>query len=91
MGGMIQCGACHQYDDMCKCDVDRALAITANLEEDAIQVIEAIAERLRIGQERHGLLNIDRKQDWLADGIEELLDGTVYFTAEAIKKARNRK
>lgn len=88
MGGMVHCQACGQYDDMCKCDADRAVAIIANLEEDAIQVLEAIADRLRIGQKRHGLLNIDRKQDWLQDALEEDLDGMVYRACKMIQLRR---
>lgn len=64
------------------------------LEPDAIRVVERIVERLRLGQERYGKLDIatNRRDSkaWRYEAAEEYLDGAVYACIAALAEEQGR-
>lgn len=62
---------------------------TRRLEPDALRVLLAVAERLWLGQQRHGVLMIDRDpRAWTRELAEELLDGLVYREIRRLRGER---
>jgi len=64
------------------------------LEPDAVRVVERIVERLRLGQERYGKLDIaTNRRDakaWRYEAAEEYLDGAVYACIAALAEEQGR-
>ena len=58
-----------------------------SLGEGELNVLHAIAKRLRMGRQQYGALRpIQDGRDWLREGSEELLDGCVYLACETLRQ-----
>lgn len=61
------------------------------LEPDSEEVLSLIRERLTIGQERYGPLDINTDQrEWELEALEEALDLSVYLAIRLIHLRRQR-
>ncbi len=57
------------------------------LGEGELQVLGAIAKRLRMGREQYGALRpVPDPRDWKREASEELLDGCVYLACETLRQ-----
>lgn len=66
----------------------RAFVNVDGLEPDAVRVVEAIVERMRLGQARYGPLHLATDQrDLRIETAEELLDACVYTACRALRDA----
>lgn len=67
----------------------QALMVVADrLGHDELLVLGEIADRLVVGEETYGPLNLDTPRDWRREGGEELLDYLVYRACGRLAKAR---
>lgn len=48
------------------------------IEFDALRVIDRVVQRLELGRERHGELDLSKPRDWQRERFEERLDALVY-------------
>ena len=73
----------------CPCSTCAASRVdVTGLGQDEIRVLQRIADRLRLGAKTYGRLSLAKdKRDWNKEGSEELLDGTVYFAIESLKRS----
>jgi hypothetical protein len=53
----------------------------ANLGLDEVKLLTIMANRLQMGQDQYGKLRKGKKE-WLTELLEELLDASVYLSAE---------
>lgn len=68
---------------------ERLLALVAQLEPDAVEVLEQIAARLVMGGRQYGTLKIDHDaRDFRGEFAEEMLDGAVYAAIQTIRERR---
>jgi hypothetical protein len=51
---------------------------------DEARVVDRVLQRLELGRERYGLLDLSRPRDWRKEHREELLDALVYDVAEEL-------
>lgn len=58
--------------------------------DDNAELVRLLNERLAKGQRvyGHGIQVDDGKYDWLEMAIEELLDASLYFAAEILRRRR---
>lgn len=57
------------------------------LGEGELNVLQAIAKRLRMGREQYGALRpVPDSRDWKREATEELLDGCVYLACETLRQ-----
>lgn len=54
---------------------------TRKLGTDELKLLEIMANRLQMGQDQYGKLRKGKKE-WLRELLEELLDASVYLSAE---------
>ncbi len=58
-----------------------------SLGEGELQVLHAIAKRLRMGRQQYGALRpVPDSRDWKREATEELLDGCVYLACETLRQ-----
>jgi hypothetical protein len=62
-------------------DIARRLAL-CNLDE--LRVIDRVLQRLEIGRERYGWLDLSKPRNWRKERCEERLDALVYDVAEEL-------
>lgn len=61
----------------------------SDLGDDERAVIARVVERVRIGFQRYGSLDITGSpKNWRAEGAEEFLDGAIYYAMESIRTER---
>lgn len=59
----------------------------AGLGPDELRVVMHVIERLRIGRERYGPLDLaTNPKDWRNEATEEFLDGAIYLAMDAVKR-----
>jgi hypothetical protein len=64
-------------------------SILPQLEDDAVRVMLAIAQRLRMGRKQYGELRISEDpRDWTKEAHEEALDMSVYLAIASLNRAR---
>ncbi len=64
-------------------------SLLLQLEDDAVEVLLAQAQRMVAGRKAYGDLNIEKdRRDWLEQAIEEHWDSMNYLTIELIKLRR---
>ena len=51
---------------------------------DESKVLDLIEERLRIGEQRYGALNVHDKRDKVQEALEEALDLAVYLATQLV-------
>jgi hypothetical protein len=73
-------------------DLGRRCAL-ANLDE--LRVVDRVLQRLELGRERYGGLDLSRPRNWRKERFEERLDALVYdvaeeLAAEDVERARLR-
>lgn len=74
----------------CSAEVLAMKDLTEGLAGDELAVLEAVADRLRVGRERYGQLVIDPDtRDWDREATEELLDFLVYRAIAQIRRDRD--
>lgn len=62
------------------------MSILVVLNRDELRVIEFIATRLHLGQQRYGFLNVlTDSRNWKQEALEEAADGAVYEAIDAVK------
>lgn len=67
------------------------LAAVERLGHDELVVLAEIADRLRLGADQYGKLNIGADgRDWDAEASDELRDFLVYRAIDRLRKARGR-
>jgi len=75
--------------------VERLGASVAKLEDDAVELLAHIAERLVDGRRLYGELDLAiDKRDWMSEALAEDADGLVYRAAAAVialRKTRRRR
>jgi hypothetical protein len=88
------CGASHPEGSLLPVLLERKRLDVTGLEPDAVRVVERIVERLRLGQERYGKLDIaTNRRDakaWRREAAEEYLDGAVYACIAALAEEQGR-
>lgn len=58
----------------------------AELGADELRVAELVVQRLALGQERYGLLDIARdRRDWRKEALEEHIDAVIYTAIQGVK------
>lgn len=62
-------------------DIARRLQLAA---PDEVRVIDRVLQRLELGRERYGALDLSRPREWRRELREELLDALVYDVSEEI-------
>ena len=68
---------------------DKVTALLSHLNADETEVILRITQRLVMGREQYGALDIDNdKRNWAEQAAEEAFDGSVYHAILAIKLSR---
>jgi hypothetical protein len=51
---------------------------------DELRVVDRVLQRLELGRERYGLLDLAKPRDWRRELREELLDALVYDVADEL-------
>lgn len=64
----------------------RLTELVAQLEPDAVRVMERIAERLVMGRKQYGDLDLTKPRDWKKEAREEALDLSVYLACSLEEK-----
>jgi hypothetical protein len=77
----------HTDPDARLAHVPVAWVSVAGLGPDELRVVMHIVERLRIGRERYGPLDLSSNpKDWRNEATEEFLDGAIYLAMESIRR-----
>jgi len=58
---------------------------------DELRVLDRLLERLEIGRDRYGLLELGKPRDWEREEAEELLDAQIYRAINAIERSDARR
>jgi len=67
--------------------LDRLRAILDRLEGDELAVAAMVLERLDVGRERYGVLDVRGGRRWRREALEEMVDGAVYMSCALVEGA----
>ncbi len=71
--------------------IDLLSAAYPDLSEDALLVLDEIADRMRVGQKTYGALDLDADdRDFEQEAYEEDLDGLVYRACKVVQERKGR-
>ena len=62
-------------------DVGRRLGLANH---DELRIVDRVLQRLEVGRERYGYLDLSRPRNWRKERFEERLDALVYDVAEEL-------
>ncbi len=66
------------------------LAHFGELDDQELDVLELLIERLKIGRDRYGPLDVDAARNWPAEKLDEALDRALYTVFEDMRELRER-
>ena len=67
--------------------LDRLHALVDRLEGDELRVAATVLERLDVGRERYGVLDVRGGRRWLREALEELIDAPLYVACALVEEA----